>query len=614
MTILIIVAVVLLVLLFGGLLAWFFTRADHVVTQTKTEIVEEERAYNPAVTLGHEIKVNASYEEQLREARREAAERAAALPRGGNFGIGYLGNERVATASQGLANDPLTAVRIAQFHGWDGARSGIPAGGVPVAAAAAPAAVAAAPAQAEEIELVPGRDYPVIEITDDMSPEDVRKARTANAKARSAAMKAAKAAQQGAVAAPAAAAPAVAASAAAAAPVAVGVEPPKLIEITDDMSPEDVRKARIANAKAQSAYNKALKAAGVSPDAVVEAGVPAEAAPVVTATPAPAAPIGIEPPTLIEITDDMPPEEVRKARVANAKAQSAYNKALKAAGIDPATVAAGGAVAAAGAATPAPAEAPPVAATRAAVAVEEQPSQAEIEKHLDEHLKAFVPEEMAKFKVAIESIEGVGAAMAEKLRAAGIETPLDLLRMGATPQGRKAIAERSGLAESLILTWVNHADLFRIRGVGEEYADLLEKSGVDTVVELSHRNPANLTEKLTEVNSDQQLVQKLPSQSQVEDWIGQAKELPRAVFYSGGGAKVEAPAPQAAAAKAVEAPAPAGGPTPESLGIPRPDLVVITDDMSPDDVRRARIDNAKAMSAFNKAVKAAGVDPSTVQL
>ncbi|MEZ4516973.1 MAG: hypothetical protein R3C44_09095 [Chloroflexota bacterium] len=250
MTILIIVGVILLVMLLGGLLAWLFTRVDTVVTDTKTEMVEEQKAYNPAVTLGHEIKVEADYETQMKEARLEAARTAAALPRGGNFGIGSDGDSRLATASQGLPNDPMTAVRIAHFHGWDGARSGIPAGGVPVAAATAPAAAAVAPAATGKIELVAGRDYPVIEITDDMSPEEVRKARTANAKARSAAMKAAKAAQQG-------AAPAVAAApvAAATAPVAatpavpVGIEPPTLIEITDSMSPEEVRKARIANAR-----------------------------------------------------------------------------------------------------------------------------------------------------------------------------------------------------------------------------------------------------------------------------------------------------------------------------------------------------------------------------
>lgn len=235
------------------------------------------------------------------------------------------------------------------------------ASGAPVAVAgpapsAAPtAAVAAAP--------VVGIERPkLIEITPDMAPEDVRKARVANAKAEAAYNKALKAAG----ATPGAVIPAVspgveeqqpvAVQAASAAPVAVGIEPPQLIEITDGMSPEDIRKARVSNAKAESAYNKALKAAGIDPAALKAGNVtaaqisqaPSPVAPAVaeasvaSATPAapsaPAVPAGIDPPKLIEITDSMSPEDIRRARVENAKATAAYNKALKAAGIDPASL------------------------------------------------------------------------------------------------------------------------------------------------------------------------------------------------------------------------------------------------------------------------------------
>jgi predicted flap endonuclease-1-like 5' DNA nuclease len=89
----------------------------------------------------------------------------------------------------------------------------------------------------------------------------------------------------------------------------------------------------------------------------------------------------------------------------------------------------------------------------------------------------------------------------------------------------------SGVSEKLILEWVNHADLFRIKGVGEEYADLLEEAGVDTVVELANRNAGNLVKKMAEVNARKNLVNKLPALSQVENWIAQAKKLPRAVSY-----------------------------------------------------------------------------------
>ncbi|MCI0397791.1 MAG: hypothetical protein L0322_23040, partial [Chloroflexi bacterium] len=215
----------------------------------------------------------------------------------------------------------------------------------------------AAPAKRAE-DLVPGKDYQEIPITDDMSPEEVRKARIANAKARSAAVKALKAAGAPAGA-PAAdgeamAPVAVAEPTAVAEPVAVGgegIEPVagrdyQEIPITADMSPEEVRKARIANAKAKSAAAKALRAAGAQagPAAGAPASRPAPAEAAVAEAPAPQAPAeaaqsSIPRPEYIEITGDMSPDEIRKARIANAKLKSAYAKALKEAGIDPATVA-----------------------------------------------------------------------------------------------------------------------------------------------------------------------------------------------------------------------------------------------------------------------------------
>jgi len=128
-------------------------------------------------------------------------------------------------------------------------------------------------------------------------------------------------------------------------------------------------------------------------------------------------------------------------------------------------------------------------------------------------------------------IEGVGAVYAAKLKDAGIETAEALLKAGATPKGRKEVAEKSGITEKLILTWVNHVDLFRIKGVGEEYADLLERAGVDTVPELAQRKAENLLEKMTAVNDEKKLVRRPPMLSMVVDWIEQAKQLPRVVTY-----------------------------------------------------------------------------------
>lgn len=139
--------------------------------------------------------------------------------------------------------------------------------------------------------------------------------------------------------------------------------------------------------------------------------------------------------------------------------------------------------------------------------------------------------ELDKFKKSLEYIEGIGPVYAKKLSDIGIHSPLDLLRRGALPQGRKDISKKTEISGLLILEWINHIDLFRIRGVGSEYADLLEESGVDTVMELAHRNPQNLYEKMQSVNAVKNLVRKLPAQNQVVEWIAQAKELPRVIEY-----------------------------------------------------------------------------------
>lgn len=131
----------------------------------------------------------------------------------------------------------------------------------------------------------------------------------------------------------------------------------------------------------------------------------------------------------------------------------------------------------------------------------------------------------------IIDIEGIGPAYAAKLGNIGIRSTDALLNKGTCPEDRKQLAEASGIGEQLILEWVNLADLFRIKGVGSEYSDLLEEAGVDTVVELATRVPENLLAKMQEVNQAKNLVNKLPGLKQVKSWIAQAKKLPRVVTY-----------------------------------------------------------------------------------
>jgi uncharacterized membrane protein len=128
-------------------------------------------------------------------------------------------------------------------------------------------------------------------------------------------------------------------------------------------------------------------------------------------------------------------------------------------------------------------------------------------------------------------IEGVGTAYSQKLQEIGITNVAELLDKGSTPQGRKQIADFTGISDKLVLRWVNMADLYRIKGIGQEYAELLEAAGVDTVPEMAKRNPANLLEKMAAANAEKKMVRRLPVLSQVESWIDQAKDLPPVITY-----------------------------------------------------------------------------------
>ena len=131
----------------------------------------------------------------------------------------------------------------------------------------------------------------------------------------------------------------------------------------------------------------------------------------------------------------------------------------------------------------------------------------------------------------IIEVEGIGPAYAEKLQAAGIKTTDDYLEKCATPAGRKALAEETGISPKLILTWANHSDLFRINGIAGQFAELLEAAGVDTVKEFRHRVAANLQPKLVEVNEEKNLCNRVPSVTKLEKMIAQAKELPVILTY-----------------------------------------------------------------------------------
>ena len=132
---------------------------------------------------------------------------------------------------------------------------------------------------------------------------------------------------------------------------------------------------------------------------------------------------------------------------------------------------------------------------------------------------------------SIEAIEGIGPKYGAKLRAVKCSTPAQLLKDGATRKGRKQIADKTGVSDKIILRCVNMADLFRIKGVATQYAELLEAAGVDTVKELRNRNAANLAAAMKSTNDAKRLCRQVPSQNMIENWIAQAKKLKPMISY-----------------------------------------------------------------------------------
>ena len=132
----------------------------------------------------------------------------------------------------------------------------------------------------------------------------------------------------------------------------------------------------------------------------------------------------------------------------------------------------------------------------------------------------------------IDEVEGIGGTYAAKLADAGVSTTDDLLQWGANAAGRKSLEDTTGIRGTLILEWVNHVDLMRIKGVGSEYADLLEAAGVDSPAELANRNAANLATTLQEVVAARPgIVRRVPSQAEVEGWIAESKGLDKVVEH-----------------------------------------------------------------------------------
>lgn len=155
-------------------------------------------------------------------------------------------------------------------------------------------------------------------------------------------------------------------------------------------------------------------------------------------------------------------------------------------------------------------------------------SLAETPEEAIEEPRGTVPRQRS---IKVETIEGIGSTYAAKLAEAGIVTTEDLLNAAGSRKGRQELAENTGISSKLVLKWVNRADLMRVPGIGEEYSDLLEAAGVDTVKELRNRRAENLYNALIEVNEEKRLVRRAPYLSEVEAWVAGAKQIEPRVTY-----------------------------------------------------------------------------------
>ena len=125
----------------------------------------------------------------------------------------------------------------------------------------------------------------------------------------------------------------------------------------------------------------------------------------------------------------------------------------------------------------------------------------------------------------VEVINGIGPKYGNRLKFSGVEALDDLLREGSTWKGRRYLAGNVGVSINKINRWVNQADFFRIKGIGKQYADLLDVAGVNTVIDLSKRNPMTLYEKLKETNWERNLVERIPPYRLIKGWVQSAKKL-----------------------------------------------------------------------------------------
>ena len=123
----------------------------------------------------------------------------------------------------------------------------------------------------------------------------------------------------------------------------------------------------------------------------------------------------------------------------------------------------------------------------------------------------------------INEIEGIGNYYTMHLSKSGILTTNDLLNRCSSDLKLAEFSKEIGISRKSIQKWVNMAELMSLKGIGEEYSELLLKLGIKDLDGLAKSELEKLYNKMTEQKELQKLVKKMPTKRQLKEWIGNAK-------------------------------------------------------------------------------------------
>jgi predicted flap endonuclease-1-like 5' DNA nuclease len=156
----------------------------------------------------------------------------------------------------------------------------------------------------------------------------------------------------------------------------------------------------------------------------------------------------------------------------------------------------------------------------------------------------------------IEQVQGIGAQFGLQLMTSGVTTTQELLDKCGTVDKMRQLEAVTGISAKQLATWAHQADLMRVQGIGPEFGQLLERSGVESVGELAMRHPENITHLLARVNAEKKLTRAVPALKTVTGWVERAKIMMKESSARSGTPTASAPTTSTASASATTASTP----------------------------------------------------------